>query len=73
MDYMRQCVLTKDNLTTVAWIDECHAKKGNSVKLKEYDTVWQVSEVGKARITKTEAHSTRSDVFESIKPKERVA
>jgi hypothetical protein len=69
MEFMRQCVLMRKNVTMVGWIDEISAKVGQHVHIHDEPKgeIWRVSMVGTHRITKTEAYKKRSDVFESIK------
>lgn len=69
MEFMRQCVLKRKNITTVGWIEEKYAQVGLMVTLKDRPSgeIWRVSMVGSHRVTKKEAYKAKSNVFESIK------
>lgn len=54
MTFFKQCVLKKDNLTTVSWIPEQFAKATKVLQLKnhqdEWVDGWQVLEAGSVRL-----------------------
>jgi hypothetical protein len=69
MEYVKQCILKNENLTTVAWITEVSAEVGKWVELKEDQSQWRVMEVGKNGIEMSEALSKAHEdqkIFGSI-------
>lgn len=51
--FHRQCTLKRENLETVAWIEEWGAKVGNILKLKDStppNEEWEVVSVGATRV-----------------------
>ena len=71
MEYYRQCELKNGNLSTVAWIPEHGAKEGYSFLLKhdKKSGRWTVGHVGETKLAREDIKD--SDIFESIKEKER--
>jgi hypothetical protein len=65
---VKQCVLKKENLITVAWIDSGSAEKGKWVEFDEDKTQWQVKEVGVVMVPASDMWKrAHQKVFESIK------
>lgn len=51
---MRQCTMTKDNMTQTAWIANEYARVGKVIKIKTngiWDDGWTVTEVGKLDVS----------------------
>ena len=65
--YYRQCVLEKENMTTVSWIPEKYAEKGKYLKLKNENGEWENGWVVKCASADRVEESYLPDSHQQIK------
>lgn len=64
--FYKQCKLTQNEATQVAWIDEKAAVVGKRVEIKADNTIWDVAEVYDFRLSSQALHEKQSRDRDSL-------